>query len=158
MIIIADSSALVALSICRILPLLETIFDKVYVPKAVYNEVCISGKPESKFLCEYLNNRVQSVSLKKLSLTNNPRLGIGELEAIALYLKTSADLLLIDDAYAKKIASQNGLEVMGSIGVLLLAKQKGLISTIKPLITMLVNSEIHLGNSVIQKALYLAKE
>jgi predicted nucleic acid-binding protein len=81
-----------------------------------------------------------------------------ELEAIALYLKTSADLLLIDDAYAKKVAVKNGLEVMGSIGVLLLAKQKGLISTIKPLITMLVNSEIHLGNNVIQKALYLAKE
>lgn len=158
MIIIADSSALVALSICRMLPLLETIFDKVYVPTAVYKEVCVSGKPEAKFLCEYLKNRVESVSLKNFSLTNDTRLGSGELEAIALYLKTSADLLLIDDAYAKKVAIKNGLEVMGSIGVLLLAKQKGLISTIKPLITMLVNSEIHLGNNVIQKALYLAKE
>ena len=46
MIVIADSSALVALSICHALPLLEILFEKVYVPEAVYKEVCIKGKSE----------------------------------------------------------------------------------------------------------------
>ncbi len=39
MIVIGDSSALVALSICEALPLLKSLFEKIYVPEAVYKEV-----------------------------------------------------------------------------------------------------------------------
>jgi predicted nucleic acid-binding protein len=85
-------------------------------------------------------------------------LGRGELEAIALYFAESADLLLIDDARAKKVAYLNGLEIMGSIGILVLAKQQGLISQIEPLLEILAASDIYLSNAVIQKALELAGE
>jgi len=47
-------------------------------------------------------------------------------------IQLSADLLLIDDSRAKKVAYLNNLEVMGSLDVLLLAKKKGLIARIKP--------------------------
>ncbi len=52
---------------------------------------------------------------------NIANLGAGKQEAIALYMELSADLLIIDDARAKKSAYANGLEVMGSVSVLLLA-------------------------------------
>ena len=45
--------------------------------------------------------------------------------------------LLIDDVKAKKIAYLNGLEVMGRVGILLMAKQHGLISEISPLLKLL---------------------
>ena len=103
MIVIADSSALVALSICQVLPLLESLFDEVYVPEAVYNEVSIKGKPEADALIDYLSSRIKSVQANKNQVVNASKLGIGEQQAIALYLELSADLLIIDDARAKKI-------------------------------------------------------
>ena len=89
---------------------------------------------------------------------NGANLGTGEQEAIALYMDLSADLLIIDDARAKKVAYANGLEVMGSIGILLLAKQRGQIDKIRPMLNLLAVSDIHLGSSIIEKALKLAGE
>ena len=77
---------------------------------------------------------------------------------MALYSSLSADLLLIDDAKAKKIAYLNGLEVMGSMGILLMAKQHGLISEISPLLKLLSVSDIYFGDSILQKVRELAGE
>ncbi len=63
MIVIADSSALVALSICRCLPMLEQLFGTVFVPEAVFQEIVISGKPEAENLRVWLQHRVQRVDL-----------------------------------------------------------------------------------------------
>lgn len=62
MIVIADSSALVALSVCEILHLLEPLFGEVKIPQAVFDEVNIANKPEAKtlkqFLADYLSSTV----------------------------------------------------------------------------------------------------
>ncbi len=158
MIVIADSSALVALSICQAFPLLEILFEKIYVPDAVYKEVCIKGKSEADVLTDYLSTRIKSIQNDKTQIMNATNLGRGEQEAIALYMELSADLLIIDDARAKKVAYANGLEVMGSVGVLLLAKQRGLINNIRPMLNLLSLSDIHLGSSIIEKALRLSNE
>lgn len=158
MIVIADSSALVALSLCQSLPLLEILFDKICVPQSVYEEVTFKGKPESDALGEYLQTRVKSIDMENHSIKHTANLGSGELEAIALYIDLDADLLIIDDARAKKAAYANGLEVMGSIGVLLLAKERGLIKEIKSLLNLLSASDIHLSSKVINKVLELAGE
>ena len=158
MIVIGDSSALVALSICQALPFLESLFEKIYVPEAVYKEVSVKGKSEADDLTDYLSTRIKSVQIDKIQVMNGANLGTGEQEAIALYMDLSADLLIIDDARAKKVAYANGLEVMGSIGILLLAKQRGLIDKIRPMLNLLAVSDIHLGSSIIEKALKLAGE
>jgi len=158
MIVIADSSALVALSICQVLPQIESLFGQLCVPDSVYKEVTIKGKPEAKVLKRFLQTRVKSVNLEDYSIKNTVNLGRGELEAIALYINLSAELLIIDDAKAKKAAYANGLEVMGSIGVLLLAKERGLIEEIKPMLDLLDASDIHLSSKVIAKALELSGE
>ncbi len=158
MIVIGDSSALVALSICEALPLLESLFEKIYVPEAVYKEVSIKGKSEADALTDYLGTRIKIVETDKIQVMNGANLGTGEQEAIALYKSLSADLLIIDDARAKKIAYANGLEVMGSVGVLLLAKQRGLLKNIRPMLNLLAVSDIHLGSNIIEKALKLAAE
>ncbi|MEM7017997.1 MAG: DUF3368 domain-containing protein, partial [Pseudomonadota bacterium] len=50
MIVVADSSPLIALSICNSLTLLEALFGEVVVPEAVFEEICIPGKPLLKIL------------------------------------------------------------------------------------------------------------
>jgi hypothetical protein len=158
MIVIADSSALVALSVCDVLHLLEPLFGEIKVPQAVFDEVNIANKPEAKVLKQFLVGKVTQVSLATLTIEKSNGLGKGELEAIALYKQEAADLLLIDDARAKKTAYINNVEVMGSLGVLLLAKQRGLIATIRPLLDKLSDSDIFVGDNLLERILVLAGE
>ena len=60
MIVIADSSALVALSVCHSLLLPDALFGEVKVPQSVYDEVCIANKAESQALQAYLAGKVCS--------------------------------------------------------------------------------------------------
>jgi len=158
MIIVPDSSALIALSICDSLWLLERLFGEVKIPSAVFHEVIQHGKPQSQLLRSYCEGKITAVKLNPVQLERVKGLGRGELEAIALYLELSAELLVIDDAKARKIAVSNHLEVMGSLGVLLLAKQKHLVEQISPLIASLNASNIYLSQRLITQALELAEE
>ena len=157
MIVIADSSALVALSVCGCLHLLDQLFGEVKVPQAVYDEVCITNKAESLALRHYLSGKVCSVT-NAAPIEKPTGLGKGELEAISLYKQLSADLLLIDDAKAKKVAYLNNLEVMGSLGVLLLAKRQSLIEAIKPSVTLLRCSDIFISEALLSQVLAMANE
>lgn len=158
MIVIADSSALVALAVCDVLHLLEPLFGNVSVPQAVFDEVSVANKPQAKVLQAFLADKVASVNLPTLRIEKSNGLGKGELEAIALYKQESADLLLIDDARAKKTAYINNVEVMGSLGVLLLAKQRGLIAIIRPLLDKLSDSDIFVSDNLLERILVLAGE
>ena len=157
MIVIADSSALVALSVYDGLLLLDVLFGEVKVPQAVYDEVCIASKAESQALQAYLAGKVCSVQTSINIEKSNGR-GKAELAAIGLYKQLSADLLLIDDARAKKVAYLNNLEVMGSLGVLHLAKKKGLIATLKPSLTRLRCSDIFVSEHLLDQLLVMSGE
>jgi len=61
----------------------------------------------------------------------------GEAEAIALSQEIGAELLLMDDHLGRQTARHLGLRYTGLIGVLIEAKRKGLISSVKPQIEKL---------------------
>jgi len=155
MILIADSSALVALSIVDKLDVLEKLFGKVYVPRAVYDEVSQKNKVESYKLKNYCKDRVLDI---QTSANFNITLGKGESEAIVLYTEQNADFLLCDDKKAKKFAQSFGLNVIGSLGILLKAKELNLISEIAPLIEILKDSRIFIDEKTYALVLRMAGE
>ena len=63
MILIADSSALIALAICEKLYILEKIFETIYVPERVYKEVSHPDKYKSKILTSFLHDKVKEVDI-----------------------------------------------------------------------------------------------
>ena len=157
MLIIADSSALVALALCDGLNLLDRLFDNVQVPQAVYDEVIVKDKPAAQALKEYLQGKVIPVSLANVVITGGG-LGRGEIEAMALYKAVHADYLLIDDNRARKVAKLNHITITGSQGILLLAKHRGIIPHVKPYLDQLRNTNIRFSERLLQRTLALAKE
>lgn len=139
MLIIADSSALVALALCGGLHLLDQLFDTVQVPQAVYDEVIVKGKPAAQTLKTYLHGKVVPIPLTNVVITGGG-LGQGEIEAMALYKAVHADYLLVDDNRARKVARLNHITITGSQGILLLAKHRGIISHVKPYLDQLRNT------------------
>ena len=147
--IIGDSSALVAMAIMDRLDLLETVFKKVYVPQAVYDEIAVSDKPQSVKLKEFLADKTVDAQLKIAKIG----LGSGELEAISLYKNMSADFLLIDDKRAKAFAKLNGVNVIGSLGVMVLAKELGKVQGIRTDLEKLLKSNVFVSKHLIERIL-----
>ncbi len=157
MVVIADSSALVALATCEALEVLKQLYPDVKVPQAVYDEVVEPGKSQASKLEAYLKNRVEVVETSRFVFTAGG-LGQGEIEAMALYKQLSADQLLIDDRRARAIAEHNNIQCIGALGVLLLAKQKGVLQQVTPFVEKLRSSSIHYGELLLKKVLLLAGE
>jgi len=155
--VVADTSALIALAHCKALDLLTALFDEVWVPEAVFHEVSVEGKPGAPTLKAFLDGRVHAVEHDRLVL-EAISLGRGELEAMALYSALPADRLLIDDLRARKIARINNMQVIGSLGILLAANERGLVSEIRPFIERLRNSELHFGERLLEHALAVTGE
>jgi len=85
-------------------------------------------------------------------------LGAGESEAIALAIELGADFLILDDLKARKIAREFGINVVGTAGVLLLAKKRGVVDEVKPLLTLLVEKGFRISDDVIRIILKAAGE
>ncbi len=69
-----------------------------------------------------------------------------------------ADAVLIDDLKGRKTAMLRGLTVIGTIGVLLDAKERGLVDDVKPLLDELIRKKIRISRELYNHALELAQE
>ena len=157
MILVADSSALVALAACDSLILLDEIFGQVMVPEVVYKEVAQPDRFQSNRLKEYLHGKVRQVDMQGF-VSLDACADVGETEAMLLYKAIAADYLLIDDKRGRKIASLNRIKTIGSLGVLLQAKRMGLVNHIRPLIENIIDSPVFISESLVTTVLELAGE
>ena len=157
MILVADASALIALSACESLPLLDALFGQVLVPEAVFNEVAANNKPQSARLRSYLHGKVRAVDMQSFVYLDSFA-DAGETAAMILYKEVAADFLLIDDKRGRKVAKINQIKTIGSLGVLLQAKRLGLIPLIAPLLEQISASPVFIGADLIRTVLELAGE
>lgn len=157
MILVADASALIALSACDSLALLDALFGEVVVPVAVYQEVAVAGKPESVRLQSYLQGKVRTVNMLNFVYLD-AFADAGETAAMLLYKEVGADYLLVDDKRGRKVARINQIKTIGSLGVLLQAKRVGLIAAVAPLLSQIVRSPVFLNKELLRTVLELADE
>jgi predicted nucleic acid-binding protein len=126
MIIVADSSPFVALINTGHVELLATLYGRIIIPPEVASEL---GSPKRTdevraFIATppaWLEVR-QPSSLESIAGLDN-----GELAAISLALELRADQLVIDETPGRRAALARNLRVIGTIGVLIAAAQRGLI-------------------------------
>jgi len=146
--VVSNSSILIALSRIGHLWLLEELFNELIVPRAVYDDVVIkgAGKPGSHDVAEAKWIKVLDV---KDTDTLDELISIihqGEAEAIELALEIGADLIILDDNSARQTAIIKGLNVVGTLAVLRRAKEKVLISALKPILDALRSVGFYIGN------------
>ena len=156
--IVSDTSPIIALALCNKLKLLEKLFDRVCLPRAVYNELAVPGKPEAGKITEWARDKIVPVkntaAVTALSLNLDP----GESEALSLSLETAADYLLIDEKRGRAIAAGSGIKTIGTVGVLLSAKRNGFIPALKPSLDILTENDFRISDMLYRQILERAGE
>ena len=82
----------------------------------------------------------------------------GESSAIALALEIPGSTVILDDFKARKIAIKLGIQVTGTLGVVIRARQKGIIFSIKPILGKLKQTNFRLSTELESEALMMAGE
>lgn len=131
---VVNTSPLIFLSHLGRLDILRSKGREVVIPRAVLSEVLAKG--------DHVSAAVQQASetwLKVKDVTD--RIGLeliradlhgGEAEAMMLAKELNAERLVIDDQDARRFADRAGIKTIGTLGLLLVAKRKGQISSVRP--------------------------
>ena len=140
MIVVSNTSPILNLAVIGRQDLIESLYKKVFIPQEVAEELSAIlpeqfGRKELQKL-----NYIETLSVTKRELVNSlvVELDIGEAEAIALALEIKANLILLDERRGRKVASRFGLRFIGLLGMLVEAKHKGYIASLKPVLNELI--------------------
>jgi predicted nucleic acid-binding protein len=141
---------LVSLERTGLLFVLESLYQTIRIPTAVARE----WSPT-------LPAWIQECPVQNQALVQSLRLelGAGEAEAIALAIELSAARLILDEKKARRIAAhQFQLPVTGTLAILLLAKERGLIPQVREALDALSNGGFHMSEALFRDVLKRAGE
>lgn len=170
-VVIADAGPLIALARLDALHLLASLYGQVSVPHSVWQEATAGGvfadsarivaaqsagtlllTPDTNLDFESGGSHVAALAL----------LGAGERAAIALALllrtQGRTSLLVLDDAGARAAAQRQQLPLIGTVGILLRSKERGLIDAVAPLLQALRENAYFVSPQLVSAALVLARE
>ena len=151
MLVVADSSPLIYLSRIRLLHILPTLFGDVVVPRTVWDEA-VTGRPSAPGI-----EGVRQASWIRIvdDPSSSADLGLdpGETAAILVAESLNADLLLIDERLGRAVAQERGLAVRGTLGVLVQARQSGVLPARKPILDALTAEGFRIAPALVRQAL-----
>ncbi len=156
--VVTNSTPLIAFWSIQRLDILQSLFGEVWIAPAVRDE----------FLALQTELREQSLEqnpwIRVVKLSRPARakifsgLDMGEAETLALAEEQDARLVLVDEKKGRQYAKRLGLRLSGSMGILLMAKENGLIEKVAPLLNAVEEAGLFIGLELKQKVLELAGE
>ncbi len=153
-VVIADAGPLIAFARLGQLELLKQVFAQVWVTEEVFAEcTCRLDFAEAKpILAAAQSLLIQRCTAPPSHFELALHVDAGEASAIALAVERGFGVLM-DDKAGRRMANNFGVTSIGTVGVLVLAKQKKLVADIKPLLDQLTKSGYFLGDNLIASAL-----
>jgi len=158
--IVVNSTPIILLEKIGHIDLLKKLYGKIYVPQAVYQEITTGDDSEN--MQEFFTNnswieivQIQNTDAKK---TFTSSLHSGEVETIILAMEKSADLCIFDDLLARKHAKRLNLNLTGTLGIIIAAKQTGFIDSVKPLLDKLIAVDMYISDKLYNTVLSQAGE
>jgi len=156
---ISNTSPLLFLHRIGGMPWLSSLSQEVWTPEAVISELETADQKgyETPNFSEYAWLEIRNpVKIPADWLSED--LGLGELAAMALARENNDRVLLLDDGLARKIARSAGLEVWGTLRILLEVKKIGLVENVSCVLDELVQSGMWLSTEIKDRILSLAGE
>lgn len=138
-IIIADTSCLILLQNINQLEILNNLYGTIKVTIEVFHEY---GNALPNWII------IENPKDENCVLIIEQELDKGEASSIALALELDDCLLILDDLKARKFATQLGLNIIGTLGVIVDAKLKGIIPSIKPLLREISKTNFRISAQV----------
>ncbi|MBU7029918.1 MAG: DUF3368 domain-containing protein [Theionarchaea archaeon] len=131
--------------------ILEMLFSEIFVPEAVFKEFMVkaSGTEDERKFREII--KIAKVKDFLAVMTLQTDLGKGESECIVLAKEINADFIVLDDKDARKIAEFLGLNVIGTLGILVMAHKKGVIQNVKSVIDRMREENFWMDNKVYER-------
>jgi predicted nucleic acid-binding protein len=153
MIVVADAGPLHYLILLQHADLLHRFYDEVVIPDAVADELSCPSAPSA--VRDWLSAapawlKVVPVEADRVQLVTD-ELDLGERAAIALAGVIQADLLLIDEAAGRAEAKRRSLRVTGTLGVLRVAAERGLVN-VPRLIARLKSTNFYADEALLKSA------
>jgi predicted nucleic acid-binding protein len=146
---VSNSSCLIGLEVAGCLGILEQLYGTIIVPDALAQE-CGGNLPAWV--------QVHSVQNQAVARSLRLSLGAGEAEAIALSLERSAARVILDDKKARRTARQLNLPVTGTLAVLLRAKERSIIPSVRDIVDALIVANFRVSDALVQEVLKRAGE
>ena len=158
--VVSNAGPLISLSTVSQLDLLRALFGQIAIPQAVYDEVVVrgEGEPGSREVGEADWIKIHHVKDQLAVELLRETLDAGESEAIVLAQELNAKYAILDDGLARRKARLIKLRLVGTLGVLLMAKEVGLIPAVKPILDELRQTEFRVSDRVYQDVLAKAGE
>jgi len=135
MIVVSNSSPLIALSLVNQLELLPALYSQIQIARAVRSEIVTKGKRRggAANLSKVRWLVTTPISRRALAALQPQPSGLhaGEIETLALALQLRADVILMDERLARNFAASKGLKVLGTLGILQDAYRKKLLPDLR---------------------------
>jgi predicted nucleic acid-binding protein len=141
-IIISDTSCLIALSNIGMLHILKDLFEEVLITPEVNDE--FGNQLPNWIIVSQAKNK-----LKQTEIEN--KLDKGEASSIALALEIPSSTLIIDEVKGRNIAKNLNIEIIGTIGIIILAGKKGIVNDVISIVLKLVNNGFRLSNEIVDR-------
>lgn len=155
----ADASPLIGLARIGRLELLRAMYGSVVIPAAVAAELAMdSGRPGARALGAARDDGLLAVHDLEIPARPHWPLDAGEAAAIHLAEHIGASFLLIDERRGREFARRRGLPVVGSAGILLAAKRRGLLASVTDEIDKLAAIGYRLAPRLVDEVRRLADE
>jgi uncharacterized protein len=157
---VSNSSPLILFSRIGRLDLVQTLFDEVLVPPAVWDEVVTLAPGRAGERDVRQANWIRVHPLPGTAIANQfAALDPGEAEALTLVASFGVETpILLDDLQARRAAHASGLYVIGSGGILGRAEEAALITSVRPLLFELRAAGLFLSNRAVDELLDTAGE
>jgi predicted nucleic acid-binding protein len=156
-IVVSDSSPLITLARIGCFELLPKLYTDIYISNEVYTEVVIDGAglygAAETSQSDWIAVKVVQNTVGLAAGIATAGLGAGEISAVILAKELSADLVLIDEWKARRYAQQEGLVVIGCVGILEKFHESGHLSDLRGAYRRLVQHRVRIDLQTLQRSL-----
>ena len=155
--VIVNSTPVIGLANIGKLDILRQMYGTITIPQAVFDEI------KSPSVQRQVNAnrdwiRVEQINDASQKQMYRAKLHAGEVEVMILAQEKKADLVILDDNAAKKTAKFLGLRVIGTLGILVLAKKRGYIKEVSPVLDALKRDGFFVSDDLCDLVLRQADE